>query len=166
MQISNTQRLILSNQYQLMAKLDPENAINYSRLQTIVERGYTLQLNQLSQDFDCLSESDCQEVIDIMEMFHAMQVSASLHNDKARPAIDQRRLSFLGFDTHMESRYVHYVRFIITSEGRYTQFLKGGHDFNTHVPMIEKYRRMLSVWRDCPRPYHLCNNELENIINV
>ncbi|MEP8020885.1 YfbU family protein, partial [Vibrio parahaemolyticus] len=75
MEMSNAQRLILSNQYNLMSQLDPNNAAKYKRLQTIVERGYELQMRELNKDFGCLSEAECREIIDIMEMYHAMQES-------------------------------------------------------------------------------------------
>ena len=40
MEMTNAQRLILSNQYKMMTMLDPANAKRYRRLQTIIERGY------------------------------------------------------------------------------------------------------------------------------
>ena len=40
MEMTNAQRLILSNQYKMMTMLDPDNAERYRRLQTIIERGY------------------------------------------------------------------------------------------------------------------------------
>ncbi len=51
MEMSNAQRLILSNQYNLMSQLDPSNAAKYKRLQTIVERGYELQMRELNKVF-------------------------------------------------------------------------------------------------------------------
>ncbi|MGG6835292.1 UNVERIFIED_CONTAM: YfbU family protein, partial [Streptococcus canis] len=42
MEMTNAQRLILSNQYKMMTMLDPTNAERYRRLQTIIERGYGL----------------------------------------------------------------------------------------------------------------------------
>lgn len=75
MEMTNAQRLILSNQYKMMTMLDPENADRYRRLQTIVERGFGLQMRELDRDFGELSESTCRTVIDIMEMYHALQVS-------------------------------------------------------------------------------------------
>lgn len=36
MEMTNAQRLILSNQYKMMTMLDPDNAERYRRLQTIV----------------------------------------------------------------------------------------------------------------------------------
>ncbi len=97
MEMSNAQRLILSNQYNLMSQLDPNNAAKYKRLQTIVERGYELQMRELNKDFGCLSEAECREIIDIMEMYHAMQESNNMLDAEERSKVDQRRLQFFRF---------------------------------------------------------------------
>ena len=151
MEMTNAQRLILSNQYKLMSQMDPENSTKYQRLQTIVERGYELQMRELNKEFGCLTESECRETIDIMEMYHAMQESNKMLSDAERKDVDQRRLQFLGFDIASEAQSVNYVRFLIDSEGLYPQFDKADHHFNSQMPMLEKYRRMLTTWRNCPR---------------
>ncbi|MCG9786409.1 YfbU family protein [Vibrio barjaei] len=166
MEMTNAQRLILSNQYYLMAKLTPENAEKYKRLQTIVERGYELQMREMNKEYGCLVEDECREVIDIMEMYHAMQESNKMLSDEERNDVDQRRLQFLGFDIATEAQLVNYVRFLLDSEGLYPQFDKGDHHFNSHVPMLEKYRRMLVTWRNCPRQYHLSAAEFRQIFNA
>lgn len=166
MEMTNAQRLILSNQYKLMSQLDPENASQYQRLQTIVERGYELQMCELNKEFGCLSETQCREVIDSMEMYHAMQESYNLLKDTESQDVDPRRLIFLGFDLATEAALVNYVRFLVNSEGLYPQFDKGDHHFNSQVPMQDKYRRMLSTWRNCPRQYHLSASELRQIFNA
>ncbi|MDE1513603.1 MULTISPECIES: YfbU family protein [Vibrio] len=166
MEMTNAQRLILSNQYFLMSQLDPSNANQYQRLQTIVERGYELQMRELNREFGCLAESECRQIIDIMEMYHAMQESNRMLDEAARKEVDQRRLTFLGFDLASEAQLTHYVRFLVDSEGLYPQFDKGDHHFNSQVPMLAKYQRMLTTWRDCPRQYHLSANELRQIINA
>ncbi|NIY81527.1 YfbU family protein [Vibrio hepatarius] len=166
MEMTNAQRLILSNQYYLMSQMDPENAAKYQRLQTIVERGYELQMNELNKDFGRLSDAECRQVIDIMEMYHAMQESNKMLEDAERKDVDQRRLQFLGFDIATECQLVNYVRFLTDSEGLYPQFDKADHHFNAQMPMLEKYRRMLATWRNCPRQYHLCANELRQIFNA
>lgn len=51
MEMTHAQRLILSNQYKMMTMLDPDNAARYSRLQTIVERGFGLQMRELDREF-------------------------------------------------------------------------------------------------------------------
>ena len=166
MEMTNAQRLILSNQYHLMSQMDPENSAKYQRLQTIVERGYELQMRELNKEFGCLSEVECREIIDIMEMYHAMQESKKMLTDSERQDVDQRRLQFLGFDIATEAQAVNYVRFLVDSEGLYPHFDKADHHFNSHVPMLEKYRRMLTTWRNCPRQYHLCSTELSQIFNA
>ncbi|CAV18126.1 YfbU family protein [Vibrio sp. 10N.222.54.F12] len=166
MEMTNAQRLILSNQYYLMSQMDPENSAKYQRLQTIVERGYELQMRELNKEFGCLTEAECREIIDIMEMYHAMQESNKMLADQERAEVDQRRLQFLGFDIASEAQIVHYVRFLVDSEGLYPQFDKADHHFNSQMPMLEKYRRMLTTWRNCPRQYHLCATELSQIFSA
>ncbi|EAP92506.1 YfbU family protein [Vibrio splendidus] len=166
MEMTNAQRLILSNQYYLMSQMDPENSAKYQRLQTVVERGYELQMRELNKEFGCLTEAECREVIDIMEMYHAMQESNKMLAEQERAEVDQRRLQFLGFDIASEAQSVHYVRFLVDSEGLYPQFDKADHHFNSQMPMLEKYRRMLTTWRNCPRQYHLCATELSQIFSA
>ncbi|EKO3925466.1 YfbU family protein [Vibrio metschnikovii] len=166
MEMTNAQRLILSNQYVLMSQLDPANAEQYRRLQTIIERGYELQMTELNKEFGAISEAQCREVIDVMEMYHAMQESYKMLDSKLSSDVDARRLNFLGYDSASEAQLVNYVRFLINTEGLYPQFERGEHHFNSQVAMGEKYRRMLTTWRNCPRQYHLSANELNKIINA
>lgn len=123
MEMTNAQRLILSNQYKMMTMLDPANAERYRRLQTIIERGYGLQMRELDREFGELKEETCRTIIDIMEMYHALHVSWS--NLQDQQSIDERRVTFLGFDAATEARYLGYVRFMVNVEGRYTHFDAG-----------------------------------------
>lgn len=166
MEMTNAQRLILSNQYYLMSQMKPENAAKYSRLQTIVERGYELQMRELDKQFGKITEEECREIINIMEMYHAMQESNKMLTEEDRKEVDQRRLQFLGFDIASEHQLVNYVRFLVDSEGLYPQFDKGDHHFNAQMPMLDKYRRMLTTWRNCPRQYHLSTAEFIQIFNA
>lgn len=164
MEMTNAQRLILSNQYKMMTMMDPDNAARYRRLQTIVERGYGLQMRELDREFGELSEDVCRTIINIMEMHHALQVSWD--NLKDRKDLDQRRLTFLGFDAATEARYLGFVRFMVHVEGRYPHFDSCTHGFNAQTKMWEKYNHMLAVWMSCPRQYHLSAVEIAQIINA
>jgi uncharacterized protein YfbU (UPF0304 family) len=164
MEMSYAQRLMLVNQYKIMSLLEPDNAERFRRYQTIIERGYGLQMHELTKDFSELSEENCRTIIDIMEMYHALHISWSNLKDNA--ALEERRLAFLGFDAATEAHYLGYVRFIVHTEGRYTQFDSGTHGFNAQTPMWEKYQRMLTLWQTCPRQYHLSVNEIAQVINA
>ena len=72
MEMTNAQRLILSNQYKMMTMLDPANAERYRRLQTIIERGYGLQMRELDREFGELKEETCRTIIDIMSALWLM----------------------------------------------------------------------------------------------
>jgi len=164
MEMTHAQRLILSNQYKLMTMMDPGNAERYQRLQTIVERGYGLQMRELDSEFGALKEATCRTILDIMEMFHALQVSWA--NLKDNQSIDERRVTFLGFDAVRESEFLNYVRFLVTTEKRYLHFTPGDDNFNAQTPMWDKYIRMQTIWHACPRQYHLSANEITQIINA
>lgn len=166
MDMTNAQRLILSNQYYLMSQLTPENEAKYRRLQTIVERGYGLQMRELDNDFGCIPEEACRNIIDYMEMHHALQESYKMLDDASQSQVEPRRLQFLGFDAATESQQVHYVRFLTEEEGLYPQFNKSEHQFNSQVPMNDKYQRMLQTWRNCPRQYHLSSSEITQILSA
>lgn len=164
MDMTNAQRLILSNQYQVMTLLDPKNAERYRRLRTIIERGYGLQMREFDHEFGDLSEDICRIIINMMEMHHALQVSWI--NVPQKPDISERRLAFLGFDAVTEARYLGYVRFMVHVESRYLHFDAGAHGFNAQTPMWEKYSRMLNIWLACPRQYHLSAVEISQIVNA
>lgn len=150
MEMTNAQRLILSNQYKMMTMLDPANAERYRRLQTIIERGYGLQMRELDREFGELKEETCRTIIDIMEMYHALHVSWS--NLQDQQSIDERRVTFLGFDAATEARYLGYVRFMVNVEGRYTQWLmwKGA------IPILTLELTVLTPRRQCGKNISAC----------
>lgn len=167
MEMTHAHRLILSNQYQLLSHVDPDNAEHYARLKVIVERGYGLQIQEITKGFGRFSEEQCRDVLETMEMHHAMQESYKLLSSSEHHAdLDPRRLQFLGYDFISEAQYVDYVRFLVNFEGLYPQFDAKEHQFNSQVPMKDKYQRMKTIWQHCPRQYHLCSNELQQIINA
>ncbi len=61
MEMTSTQRLILANQYELMALLT-EQAAQFRRLKTIVQSGFAKELAELDKDFSYLSEAECDMV--------------------------------------------------------------------------------------------------------
>lgn len=163
MEMTNAQRLILSNQYKMMTLLDPDNGDRYRRLQTIVERGFGLQMRELDRDFGELSEEVCRTIINVMEMHHALQVSGQPEREagsgRAPPGVSR-------FRRRHRSALPELRAFLVSTEGRYTHFDSGSHGFNAQTKMWEKYQRMLAIWLACPRQYHLSAVEIAQIINA
>ncbi|NBI13608.1 YfbU family protein [[Haemophilus] felis] len=164
MEMTATQRLILANQYKLMALLDSENAKKYQRLETIVKGGFEKELKELDKEFADLSEAECENVLNTLEMYHALQVSYNNLEDKS--ALTPHRLQFAGYCAVREKKYLNYLRFIVNVEGKYQDFMRCEHGCDAQVQMWEKYQRMLNVWKSCPHGYHLSMTEIQNILNA
>lgn len=164
MEMTSTQRLILANQYKLMGLLEPANAAKYQRLETIVKGGFALELKELDKEFSDLSEIECRTVWDTLEMYHALQVSYEKLADKSD--LSERRLQFPGYCAVREKKYLNYLRFITSTEGKYNEFMACEHGCDSQTPMWDKYLKMLDTWRACPHEYHLSMAEIKNILNA
>ena len=138
MEMTSTQRLILANQYKLMGLLDPANKAKY--------------------------EEECRIVLDTLEMYHALQVSYNNLHDKS--GLTQHRLQFAGYCAAREKKYLNYLRFITSVEGKYKEFMHCEHGCDSQTPMWDKYLKMLEAWRACPHEYHLSMAELQKILNA
>jgi uncharacterized protein YfbU (UPF0304 family) len=62
MNMNHAQRLILSNQYEILSKLNPEKADYYHRCKTIVERGYCLQMLELEKEFGHKTPNEYRQI--------------------------------------------------------------------------------------------------------
>ena len=164
MEMSSTQRLILANQYKLMALLDSQNAKQYQRMETIVRGGFALELKELDKDFSDISEQECKTVLDTLEMYNALQVSYNNLADKS--ALNPHRLQFVGYCAVREKKYLNYLRFITATEGKYQEFMQCEHGCDSQTPMWDKYIKMLDAWRSCPHEYHLSMEEILKILNA
>ena len=166
MNMNHAQRLILSNQYEILTKLNPEKAAYYRRCQTIIERGYCLQLLELEKEFGHLSEADCREVIDTLEMYHALKVSYENLPASEAQDVAPARLEYIGYSRGHEKELADYVCFLLDVEGRFPELGKRCSALNSELGMRDKYQRMLTQWRDCPRHYKLSIQEIRKVLNA
>jgi uncharacterized protein YfbU (UPF0304 family) len=89
-------------------------------------------------------------VLDVLDMWQAIErdFEQLSNEDKARVKKEAKPFGsdpkFMGFDGNDESRYASTARFLIEKLGRYERFR--GREHNSHMPVIDSYRRMLSVF--------------------
>jgi uncharacterized protein len=58
-----------------------------------------------------------------------------------------------------------YARFVVEKEGRF-RFLKPyKEDFNSHTPMLDRYRRMIDNWKLTSNHYELTQEEIIAILD-
>jgi uncharacterized protein len=156
MKLSQLDRLFLRNQYLFLKAVDPNNQETYERAIQILEDGYTLQYEDLVQNIDHpLSREECEEVIDILEMFRFLGRSCE-SKEKVRET------TFGGFDGNNESKQLAYARYLTKVEGRWEEHKVS----NSHCAMLAMYRRMLAAWQASADQYNLTEEDVARIVGA
>jgi hypothetical protein len=152
MNLTKSERLILFNQYQILEKLDPENAKDYANAAEIVSSGYTrLYGQELAKMLDTETPPEtCEEVTEILDMYRALNTV--------------KHEVFPGFDGNNESEHYSYARFMIEDLGRWNEFKKD--DLNSHMGMLYKYRLMLAAWKASPKKHELTPEDCKRILET
>ncbi len=146
MELSRTERWILSNQYRILEVLYPSEAEIFKNHRDAIERGYELEYAAICPaypDDETLSSKGCQEVIDILSMYRALEIK------------------FPGFDGNEETNQYAYARHL-RDEDRFMESLKES-DFNSHTPMLGRYREMLYEWNASPDKNSLTADDVRRI---
>jgi len=160
MKLTKTERWILTNQYRILEKLDPEGARHHAKAREVLESGYALEYGWISEHlFDEFSEDSCREVLDILDMCQALQFAYEKIEDKS--GIDEWRVHFGGFDGNYEGSHLAYVRHLIEDEGKF-KFL-AVKDLNSHCPTLDRYRSMLSEWKTSANKHKLTKEDVLRI---
>lgn len=146
MNLSKFERLLLINQYEILSRLDPENNDIYARNIEILEQGYKAHYSDFVEWMsDDIPEEVTNEALDILNMYRELKFSYLDLDEKEKKKVDEKELKFRGFDGNNEGVYMNYVRFFIHKLDRFDELRDEYEDYNTHMPMLSKYRRMLNV---------------------
>lgn len=146
MKLEKKDRLILINQYKILAKLETNDAHYYKELVEILENGYEIFYSLLDQWIDEeMPRNKSRFVLDILDLYRAIE-------DLKRKTKDERLLThsygnFRGFDGNNESEYLGFTRFLIEIQGKFQeqkQYYYENDHLNSHCPMTQKYERMLA----------------------
>ncbi|CEP90228.1 YfbU domain [[Clostridium] sordellii] len=164
--LSKLERLVLSNQYRILERLYPEEADYYEVNRKAIESGFELHYEDCfsSLSDSVLTSKECEEVLDILSMYSAITFS-----DRDNE-VEEYYVKFRGFDLNdeYEGKRVMYARYFINDLDRFTE-LKYGNiyvDCNSHTKTMEKYRRMLSVWKSMDDQNNLNKEEILKIVNA
>jgi uncharacterized protein YfbU (UPF0304 family) len=167
MDLTKKDRLIIANQLKILEKLYPDEADYYSKHRTAVEHGYKLHYEWLVEHFyDEMSEDECREVLDILNMYRALRFSYDNLEDKS--GIEEEDIRFKGFDGNNETSRHSYVRYFILELERFSELAPESpySDFNTHYPVLEAYRKMLAVWSGFTNKYQLSKDQIQQLVKA
>lgn len=145
MNLQKKDRLLLINQYKILAAIDKSEESHYLELIEILERGYSIFYSMVDQWIsEDMTKDEGRLVLEILDLYRAIE-------DVKRATKDNRLLThrygvFPGFDGNNESEYLGFCRFLIEKQGKFQeqeQYFSKNDGMNSHMPMTEKYRRML-----------------------
>jgi hypothetical protein len=156
--------MILTWQARILELLCPQEAKRFAELGEAYASGYEAMylrgFPELSDEV--LSDEACREVIDVLNMFSAIK--------KAQPgwpaSIPVERLKFNGFDGNSETKRFAFASYFCGLNGGRYKNLDRGDDFNSHEPMLGRYRRMLERRRLCEDKNNLTASDLERIASA
>ena len=168
MEITKRDRLILINQYRILASLNKNEADHYEELISILENGYAIFYSQLDEWIsDEMPEDEGRFVLEVLDLYRAIE-------DVKRASKDNRLLAhrysfFRGFDGNNETDHMSFCRFLIEKQGKYQeqkQYLLKNDNLNSHMPMIEKYSRMLDEAKSLPDKWSMNADEALRVMDA
>lgn len=160
--INNANRLILRNQELLLSlndALDDDQRTQHRQNAKILESGFTGEYHKVFAPLRPeIPYNRAVELFDILDMFRVLRSSYERLNEEERAAVDEREISFCGFDysNSEETALPGYVEYLF-EDNRYKELeepmMRFSDDGNSHMPIIEVYRRMLRCFRQVWRPH-------------
>jgi len=142
------QRLLLSNQFKILSKIDPENKDYYLESLDIVEHGYKIFYSSfLEHLYPEMEASTGGFVLDVLDLYCAAELYKFGDGDLS----GLRHTVFSGFDGNTETEYMTFTRFLIEKQNKFSELakLKSTTDnYNSHIPMISIYTKLVDKWKN------------------
>jgi uncharacterized protein YfbU (UPF0304 family) len=167
MRLSRTERWILANQYRILERLYPEEADSLAETREALEEGFELHYppEGIYADKDIVTEDECREVLDILDMYRAF--TSAYDGLKDKKGIDKTLIKFRGFDGNNETKQMAYARYFCNLDnGRYQELGLAKSDFNSHFPVLGRYRAMLAEWNTSAKKHELTKDDIIRIISA
>ncbi|WP_086930580.1 YfbU family protein [Agarilytica rhodophyticola] len=111
-----------------------------------------------------------KEVLDILDMWSFIEYSYGELNDEDRAYVEKEASpfgkdpKFRGFDGNNETDYMGTASFIVNQLDRFEEFK--GRNFNSHLPSVDSYRRMLTVFNKMRNNFYLDSLSAEQLVQI
>jgi uncharacterized protein YfbU (UPF0304 family) len=167
MDLTITERIIIANQFKILAKLYPEDAVRYIHFREALENGYKLHYAEIVKPYkNEMPEEECMEVINILDMYSAL--THSYNRLQETTGVNGDEILFDGFDSNDETHQYLYANYVIKDLERFSILISGqsSPDLNSHSKRLGKYRKMLSVWKSYNKEYNLNLKQIRDILDA
>ena len=140
--LSPVERLLLQNQFLILAKLDPEQKDWHEERARIVEHGFANDYHEVFTSLrEGMTEQECDYVADVLEMYGELKRAFNALEDKED--ISEDSVTFSGFDGNNESSRLAYSKYL-KENGKFNWVENLGtnsHGFGSrqHPAMVDRY---------------------------
>ena len=168
MNLTKKDRLLLINQYKILAALKKDEEDHYLELISVLEHGYAIFYSMIDEWVsDDMSEEDGRFVLNILDLYRAIENVKRSSKDEA--LLKHPYSFFRGFDGNNETQHMAFARFVIETQGKFQEqrpyFLKND-NLNSHMPMVPKYEQMLAAAKRHPSIWHMSATDAIALLNA
>lgn len=161
-------RMVLANQYRILARLDVDERDFWQRAVERAIEGWPVEdLPDVeiirSYARDALTKEDQHFVLDALQVFELIQDG---ERKGYRPKRGHAFTEFPGFDGNNETKLMAYARQAVSVERRFESVRRMFDDFNSHMPTVELYQRMISAWERRGRPFRIDEELFDALVDA
>lgn len=161
-------RMMLANQYRILGLLDMDDEGYWRRAAEMVVQGWPVENLpdvEIIRSYlrDALTKEDQHFVLDALNVFELLQDG---ERKGFRPKREHATTAFPGFDGNNETKLLSYARHAVENENRFESVKRWSNDFNSHMPTVEMYQRMISAWERMGRPLHVTEELFDALIDA
>jgi uncharacterized protein YfbU (UPF0304 family) len=169
MQLSKKERALLLNQYQILKRLDPDNAAHWDELIEVLQRGYTIFYSMIDERLDDdMPGEEGRFVLAVLDLYQMVE-EYKADNPGDTEISSHPWGYFHGFDGATEGQYMALARFLVGTQGKYPEqaaYKDRTDNFDGHVPALDRYKAMVAKWRDMGRQSERSRDRILEILNA
>lgn len=167
MKIEEKDRLILVNQYKILASLNKDDEKHYQEKIEILENGYEKLYQSLFVNFSekTLSIDECSFVMNVLEMY-GTGITLSFNNLKNK-TLTSDDIRFPGFNTNEEFKYYSFALYWLeTLDNRYGEIKEiSNGNYKGIGNNMKKYEKMIDKWKSFKK-YSLSEDQIKELIQI
>lgn len=152
----------------MLSKLYPDESEHYDELREILEDGYEIFYDQIDQWIsEDMPSDEGKFVLDILDLYRVIEDYKRISKDQE--IIELHGSYFMGFDGNNEGSYMAFARFLIHKQGKFSEqkdYLRKNDNLNSHTRMVERYKGMLTKWKETGKKWQLNPEQIKEIIGV
>lgn len=159
MSFTDTERVILANQYEILGKLSKSNEKAYLDLAENLRDGHEWIYDEKISVSPIFDKEKSDFVVSILELYEIIQDSFDALSDKG--SLTPNLVKFPGFDGNNESDYMRFFSALVNNQ----QFAHVKADKNSHMQKISTYKAMLNKWKSLGKGHRLSLDDIEAIFD-